>query len=155
MIEESNDKPYNKPGPSGEPKWAEKVVRGIVVGRDKTIVPPADVEHFATLGCTDREIAKYFDISESTLRYNFSSFLIKGRHQLKTTLRQAQLKYALEGNATLLVWLGKNLLSQSDSGMTNDDVRPLPWTDEMDDDIVEDDNHTEVVEGDLDADTET
>jgi hypothetical protein len=156
MNAESNDKPYNKPGPTGEAKWAEKTVLGIVVGRDKTIVPPADVEHFASLGCTDREIAKYFDISESTLRYNFSSFLTKGRHQLKTTLRQAQLRYALEGNATLLVWLGKNLLSQSDSGTMNDDKRPLPWTDDMDDDTTEDDDsYTKVVEGELDADTET
>jgi hypothetical protein len=119
-------------------------------------VPPDEVEHLASLGCTDREIAQYFDISESTLRYQLSAFLIKGRHKLKSTLRQAQLRVALEGNPTMLIWLGKNLLQQNDAGTTSDDRRPLPWTDEMDDDVIEaDDNHTKVVEGELNADTET
>lgn len=143
---ENTPKPYNKPGPNGEPKWAEKVVKGIVVGRNKIIVPPEEVEHFASLGCTDREIANYFNVTESTLRYNFSDYLVKGRHQLKTTLRQAQLRFALEGNATLLIWLGKNILQQNDAGTTSDDVRALPWTDDMDDDVIEDDNHTEVLD---------
>jgi hypothetical protein len=150
MQEESSDKPYNKPGPNGEPKWAEKTVKGIVVGRNKVIVPPEEVEHQASLGCTDREIAAYFDVHENTLRYNFKEYLTKGRHNLKTSLRQAQLRVALEGNATLLIWLGKNLLSQSDSGMASEDKRPLPWSDEMDDDILEEDDVTE----DQDADTE-
>jgi hypothetical protein len=149
MQEESNDKPHNKPGPNGEHKWAEKTVKGIVVGRNKVIVPPEEVEHQASLGCTDREIAAYFDVHENTLRYNFKEYLTKGRHNLKTSLRQAQLRCALEGNATLLIWLGKNLLSQSDSGMASEDKRPLPWTDEMDDDILEDD-----VTENQDADTE-
>ena len=133
MNEESGNQEHKKPGPNGEPKWGEKVVKGIVVGRNKIIVPPEEVEHFASLGCTDREIANYFDVSESTLRYNFSAFLTKGRHRLKTTLRQAQLRVALDGNATMLIWLGKNILQQNDNGTTSDDVRPLPWTDEMDD----------------------
>jgi len=140
MEMNSNDSgatPRLKPGPSGEPKWGEKTIRGIVVGRNKTIVPPEEVEHFASLGCTDREIANYFGITESTLRYNFSDYLTKGRHALKTTLRQAQLKVALEGNPTMLIWLGKNILQQNDNGTTSDDARPLPWTDEMDDDVVE------------------
>jgi hypothetical protein len=142
---DSGDAPRNKPGPNGEPKWADKTVRGIVVGRNKTIVPPEEVEHFASLGCTDREIANYFDVHENTLRYNFKEYLTKGRHQLKTTLRQAQLRYALEGNATLLIWLGKNILQQNDNGTTSDDARPLPWTDEMDDDVIE----TDVIPDDI------
>jgi hypothetical protein len=136
-------------------RWGEKVVTGIVVGRNKIVVPPDEIEHLASLGCTDREIAQYFDISESTLRYQLSSFLIKGRHQLRTTLRQAQLRVALEGNPTMLIWLGKNVLSQNDAGTTSDDRRPLPWSDDMSDEVVDidDDNHTQVVEND-DVDTE-
>lgn len=149
----NNEKPYNKPGPTGEHKWAVKTVKGIVVGRNKIIVPPEEVEHQASLGCTDREIANYFDVHENTLRYNFKEFLTKGRHNLKTSLRQAQLRVALDGNPTMLIWLGKNLLSQNDAGTVSDDKRPLPWTDDIDDDTVdEDDNHTEVVDsGDSDA----
>jgi hypothetical protein len=143
MNAESNDKPYQ----AKELKWGDKVITGVVVGRNKTVVPPDEVEHLASLGCSDREIAQYFDISESTLRYQLSSFLIKGRHNLKTTLRQAQLRVALEGNPTMLIWLGKNILQQNDNGTASDDKRPLPWTDNMDNDTIDDDdNHTEVVE---------
>jgi hypothetical protein len=129
-----------KPGPTGEHKWAEKTVKGIVVGRNKIIVPPEEVIHLASLGCSDREIADYFDVHENTLRYNFKEFLTKGRHQLRTTLRQAQLRVALEGNPTMLIWLGKNILQQNENGQANEDNRPLPWTDEMDDDVVETDD---------------
>ena len=136
MLEESNDKPYQ----AKQPKWGEKVVTGIVVGRDKTVVSPDEVEHLASLGCSDREIAQYFDISESTLRYQLSSFLVKGRHQLKTTLRQAQLRVALDGNPTMLIWLGKNVLNQNDNGTASDDRRPLPWSDTIDDLVVDDED---------------
>jgi len=136
-----------------DPKWGEKIITGIVVGRNRVVVPPTEVEHLASLGCTDREIAQYFEVSESTLRYQLSSYLAKGRHQLRTTLRQAQLRVALEGNPTLLIWLGKNILSQNDNGTTSDDRQPLPWTDSLDDDAVEpdDENHTEVLEQDADT----
>ena len=126
------------------PKLGEIITQGFIVGKDKRIVPPNEVEHLASLGCTDRDIAEYFSITESTLRYNLSAFLIKGRHQLKTTLRQKQIQVALEGNPTMLIWLGKNILSQSDSGMASAENRPLPWTDndedtidELDDDVIE------------------
>lgn len=133
----SNENHYNKPGPKGVAKWGTVVKEGIVVGRNKTVVPPEEVEHQASLGCTDREIADYFDVHENTLRYNFKAYLTKGRYQLKTTLRQAQLRVALDGNPTMLIWLGKNILSQNDAGTVNDDRRPLPWTDDMDDESVE------------------
>lgn len=137
MLEESNDKPYNKPGPkSGH--WAEVVKLGIVVGRNKTAVPPDEVEHQASLGCTDREIARYFGVNEETLRRHFVEYLIKGRHNLKTSLRQAQLRVALDGNATMLIWLGKNILAQQESGLPADDVRALPWTDDADADVTDD-----------------
>jgi hypothetical protein len=120
-----------KPGPNGEHKWAEKVVRGIVVGRNKIVIPPEEVEHLASLGCSDRDIATYFDVHENTLRYNFKEFLTKGRHQLKITLRQAQLRAAIENlNPTLLIWLGKNLLNQNENGQDAADNRALPWNDD-------------------------
>lgn len=133
-----------KPGPSGEHKWSEKVVRGIVVGRNKTVIPPEEIEHLASLGCSDRDIAAYFDVHENTLRYNFKEYLTKGRHQLKITLRQAQLRAAIENlNPTMLIWLGKNLLNQNESGQDAADNRALPWNDDP-----------VVVPADLDLDTE-
>jgi len=121
-----------------QPKLGEKIVTGLVVGRDKKVVPQPEVEHLASLGCTDRDIAEYFGIAENTLRYNFSTELTKGRHQLKTSLRQAQLRVALSGNATLLIWLGKNILGQVDQPINADDNKVLPFTDDELDDIKED-----------------
>ena len=118
-------------------KIGTKIVTGLIVGRDKKIVPQSDVEHLASLGCNDREIAEYFGISESTLRYNFSGDLLNGRHEMKKSLRRAQLQTALSGNATLLIWLGKNILGQSDNGMTTDGSKVLPFTDDEDETISE------------------
>lgn len=115
-----------------------------VVGRNKVPVVPEDVEHMAQLGCTDNEIAQYLGITDHALRRNFQDELINGRHRLRTSLRQAQIRVALEGQPTMLIWLGKNLLSQNEMGQANDDNRPLPWTDEMDADTIEDDEEEAV-----------
>jgi hypothetical protein len=113
-----------------DPKWGEVTRKGLIVGRGKgqRVVPPDEVYKLATMGCPDREIAEWFDVSESTLRYNFSSYLTKARAQLKQRLRQAQLRVAFEGNPTMLVWLGKNILGQQDSPYNSDANQPLPWT---------------------------
>ena len=116
-----------------DPKWGEVTRKGLIVGRGKTqrVVPPDEVYKLAAMGCPDREIAEWFDIGESTLRYNFSSYLTKARAHLKQRLRQAQLRTAFDGNATMLVWLGKNVLGQSDNPINGEDLKPLPWTDEI------------------------
>ena len=89
--------------------------QAMLVGRNNTPVPPDEVELMASIGCTDREIAEYFGINDDTLRYNLKDFLINGRQQLKNSLRRAQLRVALDGNATLLIWLGKQILGQMKS----------------------------------------
>jgi hypothetical protein len=112
-----------------DPKWGEVTKQGLIVGRGprQRVVPPDDVYRLATMGCPDREIAEWFDISESTLRYNFSSYLTKARSQLKQRLRQAQIRVACEGNATMLIWLGKNILGQSENPLETEANQPLPW----------------------------
>lgn len=122
-----------KPGPNGLPKWGEKIVPGIIVGRNKVVVPPAEVEDLAALGCTDRDIANYFGVDENTLRYNFSDHLLKGRENLKISLRRAMLKNACVNlNAAVQIFLAKNMLGMSDNGMVNDGSKVLPFTDDDD-----------------------
>ena len=145
-VEKQNAQ-QKKPGPKGVDVWGTITKKGKVVGRAKVVVPPDEVEHLASLGCTDKEIADYFCVAENTLRYNFSVDLTKGRHQLRTTLRQAQLRHAINGNAALLIWLGKNILGQSDSGLGSDSNKVLPWTD---DDVIDADvEEVEDFPGDL------
>jgi hypothetical protein len=114
-----------------DPKWGEVTKQGLIIGRGKTrkVVPPDDVYKLAMMGCPDREIAEWFEVSESTLKYNFSAYLSKARSQLKQKLRQSQLRVANDGNATMLIWLGKNILGQSDNPLNGEDNKPLPWTD--------------------------
>lgn len=118
----------SKTGPKGKKLKAVEVM-GYEVGRGlrKRVVVPKDVYELAALGCTDREIAQWFDIDENTLRYNFSDIMQKGREDLKHSLRRAQIKLALSGNAVMLIWLGKNILGQQETPTNGEEQKPLPW----------------------------
>ena len=117
-----------------KPKEIEQgVIEGIVVGRDKVIVPPQQVLELAALGCTDRDIARFFGIDENTLRYNFSEILIKGREELKISLRRAMIKNAISNmNVTMQIWLSKNILGMQDTPTNTEETEPLPWVEAED-----------------------
>jgi hypothetical protein len=107
-------------------------VYGYEVGRgmNKRVVTPEEVFKLAALGCTDREIATWFDIAYDTLRYNFTDIMAKGRQEMKTQLRHAMFKNALSGNAALQIFLAKNMLGMSDTPNNTEDSKPLPWQDD-------------------------
>jgi DNA-binding CsgD family transcriptional regulator len=90
---------------------------------------PKDVYELAALGCNDREIARWFDLDENTLRYNFSDIMEKGRDDLKHSLRRAMIKNALGGNAVMQIWLSKQWLGFSDQPTNTEANTPLPWCD--------------------------
>jgi hypothetical protein len=115
-------------------KEGTKIVHGLIVGRNQVVVPPEEVEDLASLGCTNRDIANWFGINEDTLVYSFKPYLIKGRENLKISLRRAMLKNACVNlNAAVQIFLAKNMLSMSDSGMVNDGSKVLPFTDDEND----------------------
>jgi len=82
------------------------------------------------LGMKNSEIADWFGIDDSTLSYNFKQEITTGRLNLIRSLRQAQIKYALEGSNALLIWLGKNILGQSENPNSTDQNQILPYTDD-------------------------
>jgi hypothetical protein len=104
----------------------------LIVGRGekKRVILPDEVETLSGYGMTDREVSDYLGINEETLRYNFKDYILKGKTNLKRTLRMTQLKVALAGNVTMLIWLGKNILGQTDAPTHDDSTQPLPWTDD-------------------------
>jgi hypothetical protein len=102
---------------------------GKLIGRDKKPVPAEDVFKLAAIGCKDIEIADWFGVDANTLRYNFSVELLKGRETLKQGLRRKQIEVAMGGNAVMLIFLGKNLLGQSDSPLSTQEAQVLPWED--------------------------
>jgi len=121
----------NKTGP--KPKQiVEATIKGICVGRDKTVVPPDEVQKLAALGCRDNEIANFFGIKEDTLRYNFTDNLIKGREEVKITLRRAMLNNACRNmNAAVQIFLAKNMLGMSDQILNTESNDPLPWVETL------------------------
>jgi hypothetical protein len=133
-MDESKDIPASKKKTGNKPKQlVEATYTGIEVGRgeNKKVIDPKEVEKLASIGMKNSEIAEFLDIDDSTLGYNFKQQLTKGRHNLKVSLRRAQLSLALSGNATLLIWLGKNILGQSDSPFDSEGNAPLPWDDNI------------------------
>lgn len=71
------------------------------------------------VGCTLNEIAHITGVSPDTLARRFADAIKKGRAQVAMSLRRKQIELALKGNgnATMLIWLGKQLLGQRDDGL--------------------------------------
>lgn len=119
--------PRGKTGPKPK-ELVEETYMGIPVGRDKKVIDPEDVEKLAALGCRDNEIANFLGIKDDTLRNNFSDNLIKGREDLKITLRRAMLNNACKNNnAAVQIFLAKNILGMSDTPVDSEANSPLPW----------------------------
>ena len=72
------------------------------------------VEQLASFGCSNTEIASFFGCSKDLITKSYSTNVAKGRDKGKIRLRQMQWKAADKGNVTMLIWLGKQVLGQSD-----------------------------------------
>jgi len=83
-------------------------------GRPKLDIDSDKVEMLASFGCSTVEIAKLHNCDEHTIRKRFRSELERGRESMKIKLRQLQWKQAENGNTSLLIFLGKQYLGQSD-----------------------------------------
>jgi len=73
-------------------------------------------ESLAKIQCTQDEIAEVIGVSTRTLQRDkeFCRVYKKGMDQGKMSLRRLQYKAAENGNVTMLIWLGKQYLGQSD-----------------------------------------
>ena len=87
-------------------------------GRPKISIDPDLVEKLAGIGCPNREIAAVAGCSVDTLARRFADVIDKGRENCKTRLRKKQIEVALAGNVSMLIFLGKNMLGQSDKTLT-------------------------------------
>lgn len=92
------------------------------MGRPRKVVDEDRLRQLAANGCTMREIAAALDVSETTIYDNFSGALEKGRREGEISLRSLQWASARDGNVTMQIWLGKQLLGQKDkSDLTSND----------------------------------
>jgi len=125
---------HNQPYTVTNVKYGENTVRGRVVGRDKVVIPEEQVAQLAQYHCTNKEMADFFGVKLQTFVDNFRDIITKNRILTKQRLRKAQLDLALnKQDRVMLIWLGKQMLGQSESPITDDNNAVLPWTGEEDD----------------------
>ena len=79
----------------------------------------SELEKLAGLQCTDEEIAAWFNVSTRTierrrLEPEFAEVMTRGKAKGRISVRRMQMKLLEEGNATMGVWLGKQILGQTD-----------------------------------------
>lgn len=91
-------------------------------GRPKAEIDQEEFESLCKLQCTKEEICSWFNITDKTLDrwikevYNnsFSDVFKQKRGTGRVSLRRAQMQAALAGNTSMLIFLGKNYLGQTD-----------------------------------------
>ena len=93
-------------------------------GRPRREFDLRQVEELARLGCTEEDMAAVLGVSVDTIQRRkrtseeFCGAIKRGQAATRNSLRRLQLKKALDGNVTMLIWLGKQLLGQSDRQST-------------------------------------
>ena len=108
-------------------KYGEKTVVGRVVGRNKVVIPEEQVAQLSEYHCTNKEMADFFDVPLQTFMDNFRDIITKHRIITKQRLRKKQLEVALNGDKTMLIWLGKQMLGQSENPISDESSQVLPW----------------------------
>lgn len=77
------------------------------------------IENMARIMCTEEEIASCIGATTDTLHNAendelFRNAIKKGQAQGRQSLRREQWKVAQRGNSSMLIWLGKQWLNQTD-----------------------------------------
>jgi hypothetical protein len=80
----------------------------------------AELEKLSAMQCTDEEIAAWFNVTTRTIeRYRlkepFGGVMQRGKAKGRISVRRMQMKLLEEGNATMGIWLGKQILGQTDA----------------------------------------
>jgi zona occludens toxin (predicted ATPase) len=96
-------------------------------GRPKKEIDLDALDKLCAIQCTGEEISSFFDIDYDTLNrickdefnLSFSEYFAQKKGKGKIALRRAQYQSAINGNTSMLIWLGKNWLSQSDKQEVN------------------------------------
>lgn len=68
------------------------------------------VQHLASIGVSDADIATLAGASERTIQVRFRAELTRGRAQKRTRLLAAMMKRAEAGSDKLLIWLSQQWL---------------------------------------------
>lgn len=83
-------------------------------GRPLKEINSEQVFQLARIDCSYEEMAAVLGCCPDTLMNRFSEVIKKGRDSGTASLKKQQFKLAMDGNPTMLIWLGKNKLGQTD-----------------------------------------
>ena len=100
------------------------------MARPKKKINKKQFESLCAIQCTQAEICSVLDVCEDTLlkwcketyKLSFSEIYKQKRELGCMSLRRKQMELALNGNPAMQIFLGKNLLNQSDNP-TQDKIR--------------------------------
>ena len=98
------------------------------MARPKKKISQKQFESLCAIQCTKEEICNVLDVTEKTLNNwcketygeGFSLVFSKKRALGKASLRRNQWKLAEKGNSTMQIWLGKQILKQSESPLLDE-----------------------------------
>ena len=97
-------------------------------GRPKIELDRDQIRKLAELHCTIKEVAYVMGVSADTIERNYRDVYDEGLAFGKIKLRRAMMRNATElNNATIQIWLSKNLLGYTDNPVNDDDTVILPW----------------------------
>jgi hypothetical protein len=100
----------------------ERIMRGgsrSGAGRKATPIDLVELEKVATMGCTDSDVAGFFNVSVRTIEQRrknnpeFAEAMNRGWAKCHMSVRRAQMKW-MEKSPAMCIWLGKQLLGQRD-----------------------------------------
>ena len=102
-------------------------------GRPEKTIDWKIVDEHLEAGCPGMEVAAIIGVNEYTLyrrcetekQINFSQYAQEKRAKGKASLRKVQHSLALEGDKTLLIWLGKAVLEQREITDSNQNVTKI------------------------------
>lgn len=95
----------------------------MITGRPRKELDYPTLEKLCSICATQEEIAHWFDMTVDTLnarcRENYGETFLgvykKFADEGKMSLRRKQMQIAMDGNVTMCIWLGKNMLGQVDT----------------------------------------
>lgn len=93
------------------------------MARPKKVINKRQFESLCAIQCTQEEICHVLGVCDETLTrwckevygLSFSEVFKQKKSLGKTSLRRNQWKLAEEGNSTMQIWLGKQILKQSEN----------------------------------------
>lgn len=101
------------------------------VGRPRIEIDPEELTRLCRLNCTLQEIAAYFNCSERTIKNrmaddeDFRAIVENGRANGRLSVRREQFRIMEGGNASMAIWLGKQLLGQRDNQEVINEHKPI------------------------------